>query len=121
MQYIDPEFSAVCPMTGLPDFGKVIVQYVPDKHVAELKAFKLYLRCYYGVGIMHEPVTRKICTDFVEAIKPRIVRVVGDWGARGGIKTVTSVAWSSQRGYHSVPAHWDHDAFRNAVTNWTNE
>ena len=121
VQYIDPEFSAVCPKTGLPDFGKVIIQYRPDKYLAELKALKLYLRCYYGVGIMHEAVTHKICKDFANVIDPVMVRVVGDWGARGGIKTVTSTVWSQVDGFYDELDGWCNPSFENAIIHWSNE
>ena len=121
VQIIDPEFSSVCPKTGLPDYGRVILQYVPKQRLAELKDWKLYLRCYYGVGIMHEPATLKIAQDFINAVDPRKVRLTIDWGARGGLKTVTAVNWDDEKFYHEVDENWKHEAFKRAANDWTNE
>lgn len=118
IQIIDPEFSSVCPKTGLPDFGRVILQYTPDQHVVELKAWKLYLRCFYGVGMMHEPVTEKIIQDFVGAVEPYFARVMIDWGARGGLKTVTGLEWDRVNDYSTV---FDEEPYQKAIADWHNE
>lgn len=83
-----PEFTSVCPKTGLPDFGTIKIRYVPDKKCVELKSLKYYILFYRDVGIFHEHVTNKILEDFVEACQPRKVEVTGDFNIRGGIKTV---------------------------------
>jgi len=119
IQIIDPEFSSVCPVTGLPDFGRVILQYTPDKYVVELKSLKLYYRAYYGVGIMHEPVTSKILSDFVEAINPLKAQVVIDWGARGGLKTVTGLAWDHNSKFERK-VWYSGEVYASAQTDWTN-
>ena len=83
-----PEFTAICPKTGLPDFGTIQIAYIPDEQCVELKSLKEYFLFYRDVGIFHEHVVNKILTDFVAACNPRKVEIVGDFHVRGGIKTV---------------------------------
>ena len=83
-----PEFTAICPKTGLPDFGTVQIAYIPDEECVELKSLKEYFLFYRDVGIFHEHVVNKILEDFVAACNPRRVEIVGDFHVRGGIKTV---------------------------------
>ena len=83
-----PEFTAICPKTGLPDFGTVQIAYIPDERCVELKSLKEYFLFYRDVGIFHEHVVNKILVDFVAACNPRRVEIVGDFHIRGGIKTV---------------------------------
>jgi 7-cyano-7-deazaguanine reductase len=88
-----PEFTAVCPRTGQPDFATIGITYVPDKKVVELKSLKLYMVSYRNQGIFHEHVTNKILDDFVGACQPLRCEVVGDFGVRGGIKTVVTARY----------------------------
>ncbi len=83
-----PEFTAICPKTGLPDFGTIQINYIPDEQCVELKSLKEYFLFYRDVGIFHEHVVNKILVDFVAACNPRKVEIVGDFHVRGGIKTV---------------------------------
>ena len=83
-----PEFTAICPKTGLPDFGTIQIAYIPDERCIELKSLKEYFLFYRDVGIFHEHVVNKILVDFVAACNPRRVEIVGDFHVRGGIKTV---------------------------------
>jgi len=83
-----PEFNCICPKTGLPDFGCIYIEYVPNKYIVELKSLKLYVVQYRNVGIFHEEVTNKILYDFKRAAKPKSINVRGDFHPRGGIKTV---------------------------------
>ena len=83
-----PEFTAICPKTGLPDFGTIQITYIPDEQCVELKSLKEYFLFYRDVGIFHEHVVNKILVDFVAACNPRRVEIVGDFHVRGGIKTV---------------------------------
>ena len=83
-----PEFTAICPKTGLPDFGTIQIAYIPDERCVELKSLKEYFLFYRDVGIFHEHVVNKILVDFVAACNPRKVEIVGDFHVRGGIKTV---------------------------------
>ena len=85
-----PEFNAVCPKTGLPDFGTVYISYIPNKYIVELKSLKLYIVKFRNCGIFHEHVTNKILDDFKKACKPQSISVKGDFHPRGGIKTVVS-------------------------------
>ena len=82
-----PEFTSVCPKTGLPDFGEIRIQYVPDRKCVELKSLKLYLVEYRNKGIFYEAVTNKILDDLVTLTKPRRMTVTGAFSARGGITT----------------------------------
>jgi 7-cyano-7-deazaguanine reductase len=85
-----PEFTSVCPKTGLPDFGEVHVQYVPDRKCVELKSLKLYLVGYRNQGMFYEAVTNKILDDLVAACRPRRMTVTGAFTARGGITTTVT-------------------------------
>ena len=82
-----PEFTSVCPKTGLPDFGEIIIRYVPDQLCLELKALKYYMVDFRNRGIFFEAVTNQILDDLVGACAPRRMRVVGDFAVRGGIST----------------------------------
>ena len=82
-----PEFTSVCPKTGLPDFGTIIIEYIPDKLCIELKSFKYYLLKYRNEGIFYEYVVNKILDDLVKVLKPKQITVTGNFTARGGIST----------------------------------
>ena len=82
-----PEFTSMCPKTGLPDFGEIIIHYVPGKTCIELKALKYYLLNYRNQGIFYETATNKILDDLVAACQPRRMTVTGAFTARGGIGT----------------------------------
>ena len=83
-----PEFTCLCPKTGQPDFATIRIRYVPGALCVELKSLKLYLWSYRDQGAFHEAVTNQILDDLVAAIKPRHLRVEGDFMVRGGIHTV---------------------------------
>ncbi len=82
-----PEFTAVCPVTGQPDFGTVVITYVPDSTCIELKSLKLYLQDYRNRGIFYEHSVNSMLDDFVAACNPRRMRVVGQFTPRGGISS----------------------------------
>jgi 7-cyano-7-deazaguanine reductase len=82
-----PEFTSVCPKTGLPDFGTIRISYVPDAQCVELKSLKYYLVGFRNKGIFYEAVTNQILDDLVALLQPRRMTVVGDFSARGGMKT----------------------------------
>lgn len=86
----NPEFTCVCPKTGLPDFANITIQYKPVKFCVELKSFKIYTLFYRNIGIFHEHVTNKILEDFVKACKPRWAHIRGEFNTRGGIKTTVT-------------------------------
>jgi 7-cyano-7-deazaguanine reductase len=92
-----PEFTAVCPKTGQPDFGTIRIRYVPDRICVELKSLKLYLQAYRNRGIYYEHVTNAILDDLVRALKPRSITVVGDFHARGGITSVIEATFEAKR------------------------
>ena len=89
-----PEFTSMCPKTGLPDFGTIHIRYVPDAQCIELKALKYYLIGFRNRGIFYEHVTNEILDHLVAALHPRRMTVVGDFSVRGGIKTVVTAAYS---------------------------
>ena len=93
-----PEFTAICPKTGLPDFGTIQITYTPDEQCVELKSLKEYLLFYRDVGIFHEHVVNKILADFVTACDPRKLEIVGDFHIRGGIKTVVRANYERKNG-----------------------
>src|SRR6185503_5801080 len=82
-----PEFTSMCPKTGLPDFGVIRIHYVPDAQCIELKSLKYYLLEFRNKGIFYESATNQILDDLVAACHPRRMRVTGDFTARGGIMT----------------------------------
>jgi 7-cyano-7-deazaguanine reductase len=88
-----PEFTCVCPKTGQPDFATLRITYVPDAHLIELKALKVYINAYRNIGIFHEFVTNKILSDLVAACDPLHMEIEGDFNVRGGIKTVVKAAY----------------------------
>src|SRR5512143_3244647 len=79
-----PEFTSVCPKTGLPDFGEIRITYVPDQRCIELKSLKYYMFGYRNRGVFFESATNQILDDLVAACRPRRMRVVGDFAVRGG-------------------------------------
>ena len=91
-----PEFTAVCPMTGQPDFGTVRITYVPDRLCVELKSLKHYLGGFRSRGIFYEHVTNVILDDLVAAVKPRRMTVEGDFNVRGGISTVVRADYEAK-------------------------
>jgi 7-cyano-7-deazaguanine reductase len=91
-----PEFTSVCPMTGLPDFGEIRITYVPDALCVELKSLKYYMIEFRNRGIFYEHVTNQILDDLVSLLNPRQMTVVGDFSVRGGIKTVVTATYTGR-------------------------
>lgn len=89
-----PEFTCICPKTGLPDFAVITIEYSPRKCCIELKSFKMYTVFYRNVGIFHEHLINKMVEDFVKACKPRWVKITGVFNPRGGITTTVSRHYS---------------------------
>lgn len=83
-----PEFTAVCPKTGQPDFATLVISYVPDVLCVELKSLKLYLQSYRSRGIFYEEVVNVILDDLLAALRPRRLTVEGRFNVRGGISSV---------------------------------
>ena len=92
-----PEFTSVCPVTGLPDFGEIRITYVPDRLCLELKALKYYLLRFRNQGIFYEAATNRILDDLVAACRPRRMTVVGDFTPRGGIGTSVTATYERAR------------------------
>ncbi len=91
IRHVAPEFTSLCPRTGQPDFGTVVIEYVPDRLCVELKSLKLYLQAYRQQGIFYEAVTNRILDDLVAALQPRRMRVETVWNPRGGMtSTITA-------------------------------
>lgn len=85
VRHVCPEYTALCPVTGQPDFGTIVVTYVPDRLCVELKSLKLYLWSFRDEGHFFEEVTNRIRDDLVRALRPRRLRVTGRFRVRGGI------------------------------------
>ncbi len=88
IEHTFPEFTSVCPKTGQPDFGTVVITYVADASCLELKALKLYLNGYRNEGVFYEKVTNIILDDLITACQPRRMKVQTRWAPRGGISSV---------------------------------
>jgi 7-cyano-7-deazaguanine reductase len=88
-----PEFTAVCPVTGQPDFGHIIVRYIPDQLCVESKALKLYLLSFRNCGTFHEEAVNRILDDLVRAVKPRRAVVKGEFRPRGGIAITVEASY----------------------------
>ncbi len=86
-----PEFTCLCPRSGYPDFATIHISYVPDQRVVELKSLKLYLNKYRSWYISHEEATNRIYEDLYNLLKPRYLKVVGDFHPRGNLHTVVTV------------------------------
>jgi 7-cyano-7-deazaguanine reductase len=93
-----PEFTSVCPKTGLPDFGRIVLRYAPDKRCLELKSYKMYLLEYRNLGIFNENVVNRVLRDVVKAAKPIEATVIGEFTPRGGLSTTVTAYWSRKRG-----------------------
>jgi 7-cyano-7-deazaguanine reductase len=89
-----PEFTSVCPMTGLPDFGTITIRYTPDKMIVELKSLKYYLLQYRNVGIFYEHVVNRILDDLVGVLSPKWMEVHGAFTARGGIDSEVTAQYN---------------------------
>jgi len=88
-----PEYTSVCPKTGLPDYGAITIEYEPKKLCLELKALKLYLLAYRNLGIFYENAVNRILRDIVAATQPVRCRVTGDFTPRGGLTTSVEARW----------------------------
>ncbi|MDQ6680593.1 MAG: preQ(1) synthase [Pseudomonadota bacterium] len=100
IQFVIPEFTCNCPLTGQPDFAHFTIEMVADKLCIELKSLKLYFWSYRDVGAFHEKVTNEIVDDIVRTIDPRFIRITAKWNVRGGIYT-NLVAEHRQKGWKS--------------------
>jgi 7-cyano-7-deazaguanine reductase len=94
IEIVMPEFTSVCPKTALPDFGRLVLRYVPDRLCLELKSYKMYLLAYRDLGIFQENVVNRVLRDVVKAAKPVKATVIGEFTPRGGLSTLVTASWS---------------------------
>lgn len=90
-----PEYTAICPKTGLPDFGTITLHYKPDKQCLELKSLKMYLHAYRNLGIFYENAVNRILQDVVKTSRPVWAKVTGEFAARGGLRSVIEAKYPS--------------------------
>ncbi len=95
-----PEFTCICPKTGLPDFADIKIEYSPRKFCIELKSFKLYTIFFRDIGIFHEHLVNRMMEDFVRAAQPRWARITGVFNPRGGITTTVMRDYKAQGTSH---------------------
>src|SRR4029077_19507114 len=98
IEIVVPEFTSVCPKTGLPDFGKLTLRYMPDKVCLELKSLKMYVLAYRNLGIFYENVVNFFLRDVVAAAKPVSATVVGEFTPRGGLHSRITATYAARNG-----------------------
>jgi 7-cyano-7-deazaguanine reductase len=98
IEIVIPEFTSVCPKTGLPDFGTITIRYLPDRRCLELKSLKMYELAYRNLGIFYENVVNRFLRDIVAAARPVSATVMGEFTPRGGIYSKVTASWSKKRG-----------------------
>jgi 7-cyano-7-deazaguanine reductase len=92
-----PEFTSICPKTGLPDHGTLILRYIPDKLCLELKSLKMYTLAYRNLGIFQENVVNRMLADVVKYAKPIQATLTGDFMPRGGVHTTVTANYSRRK------------------------
>lgn len=92
-----PEYTSLCPMTGLPDFGCITIKYIPNTKIVELKSLKFYLLQYRNVGIFYEHVVNRILDDLKMVTEPKFMEVTGDFSTRGGISTRVTAVYEERK------------------------
>lgn len=100
IEHVQEEFTSICPETGNPDFGRIILRYVPDSICVELKSLKLYYQSFRNEGIYYEAVTNRIRDDLAQRLSPCWLQVVTEWKGRGGIHSRIIAD------YGDVPSNW---------------
>jgi len=98
IEIVIPEFTSVCPKTGLPDFGRLTLRYTPDQQCLELKSLKMYVLAYRNLGIFYENVVNRFLRDVVAAAEPLSATVMGEFTPRGGLHAKVTATWSKKRG-----------------------
>lgn len=98
IETVVPEFTSICPKTGLPDFGRLTIRYTPAEKCFELKSFKHYILAYRNLGIFYENVINRMLRDLVEALDPMEICVTGEFTPRGGISTKVTASWKRNSG-----------------------
>jgi 7-cyano-7-deazaguanine reductase len=97
IEFVFPEFTSMCPVTGQPDFATITVEYVADQFCVEMKSLKLYFQAYRNKGIFFEAVTNTICDDLVALLSPRKMKVIGAFNVRGGTAGTVTVEYTKPR------------------------
>jgi len=97
VEFVFPEFTSLCPVTGQPDFATITVRYVPDKLCVEMKSLKLYYFSYRNKGIFYEAATNQILDDLVAVLKPRQMTVIGQFAVRGGTAGTVTATYPKSR------------------------
>jgi 7-cyano-7-deazaguanine reductase len=97
-----PEYTSMCPKTGLPDYGTITIQYKPRKSCIELKSLKMYLLAYRNLGIFYENAVNKMLHDIVDAIQPEWCIVKGEFTPRGGLNTTIFARWPERTSSRNV-------------------
>jgi 7-cyano-7-deazaguanine reductase len=92
-----PEYTSVCPKTGMPDCGSILIEYEPRKSCLELKSLKLYLLGYRNLGIFYENAVNRMLKDIVAATKPVWCTVRGEFTPRGGLTTTVEARWPRKK------------------------
>jgi len=100
IEIASPEFTSVCPRTGLPDHGTLRIVYTPDKFCLELKSLKMYLLAYRNLGVFQENAVNRVLRDIVRACRPVRATVTGEFSPRGGMFTKITATWSKRGGRH---------------------
>lgn len=98
IEFVFPEFTSVCPVTGQPDFATITLRYIPDRLCVEMKSLKLYYFSFRSKGIFYEAVTNQILDDLVAVLKPRRMTVVGAFAVRGGTAGTVTVEYEAPKG-----------------------
>ena len=98
VEFVFPEFTSLCPVTGQPDFATITVRYVPDRQCVEMKSLKLYFFAYRNKGIFYEAVVNTILDDLVAALRPRRMTVVGQFAVRGGTAGTVTAEYAQKNG-----------------------
>ncbi len=100
IEHLNEEFTSVCPVTGHPDFGTILLRYEPAKRCVELKSLKLYYQSFRNEGIYYEAVTNQICDDLATSMEPAWMQIITTWRGRGGIcsKIIST--------YGEIPPSW---------------
>jgi 7-cyano-7-deazaguanine reductase len=97
VEFVFPEFTSVCPVTGQPDFATITLAYVPDRLCVEMKSLKLYYFAYRNKGIFYEAVVNTICDDLASVLKPRRMTVIGEFAVRGGTAGTVTVRYEGRK------------------------
>lgn len=92
-----PEFTSVCPKTGQPDYGTLLIEYIPEARCIELKSLKMYLQRFRNQGIFYENATNRIMDDLVAVLEPRWLRLTASFTPRGGISTVVKIEHKAEK------------------------